>query len=91
MVVVYFFFSKDFKFVFAERVVVAIVFSFGIPDCDMTSSHVLNFMRAKNTVVILLKATKHAEREQINKSHWLNNVSRAHFIGGERLPKHQLS
>ena len=41
------------------------------------------------TVVILLKATKHAEREQINKSHWLNNVSRAHFIGRERFPKHQ--
>ena len=33
------------------------------------------------TVVILLKATKQAEREQIKKSHWLNNVSRAHFIG----------
>ena len=33
------------------------------------------------TVVILLKATKHAERVQINKSHWLNKVSRAHFIG----------
>ena len=41
------------------------------------------------TVVILLKATKHAERKQINKSHWLNNVSRDHFIGGERFPKHQ--
>ena len=40
------------------------------------------------TVVILLKATKHAEREQINKSHWLNNVSRAHFIGRELFPKH---
>ena len=36
----------------------------------------------------LLKATKHAERVQINKSHWLNNVSRAHFIGRERFPKH---
>ena len=40
------------------------------------------------TVVILLKATKHAEIEQINKSHWLNNVSRAHLIGRERFPKH---
>ena len=39
--------------------------------------------------VVLLKATKHAEREQINKSHWLNNVSRAHFIGRERFPKYQ--
>ena len=42
-----------------------------------------------STVVILLKATKHAERKQINKSHWLNNVSRAHFIGREQFPKHQ--
>ena len=41
------------------------------------------------TVVILLKATMQEEREQINKSHWLNNVSRAHFIGRERFPKHQ--
>ena len=40
------------------------------------------FLEATNTctVVILIKATKHAEREQINKSHWLNNVRRAHFI-----------
>ena len=41
------------------------------------------------TVVILLKATMQEEREQINKSHWLNNVSRAHFIGREQFPKHQ--
>ena len=45
--------------------------------------------RYQCTVVILLKATKHAERVQINKSHWLNNVSRAHFIGRERFPKHR--
>ena len=45
------------------------------------------YHRTVYTVVILLKATKHAEREQINKSHWLNNVSRAHFIGRERFPK----
>ena len=41
-----------------------------------------------STVVILLKATKRAERVQLNKPHWLNNVSRAHIIGRERFPKH---
>ena len=45
---------------------------------------------SSSTVVILLKATKHAKREQINKSHWLIEVSRTHFIGRELFPKHDL-
>ena len=38
-------------------------------------------------VVIYLKATKYAEREQINKSHWLSKVSCTHFTGREFFPK----
>ena len=38
--------------------------------------------------VIWLKATKHAEREQISLSHWLKKDSRAYFIGWKRFPKH---
>ena len=30
------------------------------------------------------------KKKAINKSHWLINVSRAHFIGRERFPKHHL-
>ena len=41
------------------------------------------------TVVIFLKATKHARREQMNKSHWLIKVSRAHFIRGDLFPNHR--
>ena len=38
----------------------------------------------------IITSNKHAERVQINKSHWINNVSRAHFIGRERFPKHHV-
>ena len=41
-------------------------------------------------VVILEEATKHAERKQINKSHWPIKVSRARFIGREQLAKHHV-
>ena len=34
-----------------------------------------------HNLVILMKATKHVEREQIKISHWLNKISRAYFTG----------
>ena len=39
-------------------------------------------------VVISEEATHHTEREQINKSIWLINISRAHFIGRDLFPIH---